>query len=217
MINKKLFQYFIILLLFVLNIGCQYAQQTKPLTNYSECPPEGNAVSERIKQLNLLKNRIIAPATKDFDLTITLEKLLSPGNDVNRWSSSKAVKIVGYVYDVKVGGIETCNCKTKDNALRDTHIELVTDPMNPSKSVRFIAEITPKWREIVEKTGKKWSTSAIRDNFLGRWVEVEGWLFFDEEHQQQAQNTRPDGKNNWRGTAWEIHPITKINVTNRPR
>lgn len=181
------------------------------------CPEEGNAVSKRIKKLNILKNRINLPKPGDFNLSISLEKLLAPGNDAHRWSDTKAVSIVGYVYDVKVGGIETCNCKTKDKNLRDTHIELVSDPMNPAKSQRFIAEVTPRWREIMKKKGVNWSTSALRDKYLGRWVKIEGWLFFDEEHLQQAQNTRPDGKNNWRYTVWEIHPITNIEVTTRPR
>lgn len=214
---KKPIKFILILIVHVFNVSSQFAQGPMPIINYYDCPPEGSAVSERIKKLNLLKNRNTAPHENDFDKTITLEKLLTPGNDINRWSNSKAVSIIGYVYDVKVGGIETCNCKSKDKTIRDTHIELVLDPMNTSKSARFIAEITPKWREIVQKQGKKWSTSAIRDNFLGRWVKIEGWLFFDDEHQQQAQNTRPDGKNNWRGTAWEIHPITNIEVTTRPR
>jgi hypothetical protein len=196
-------------------IGC--AQEPKSTNSLTNCPIEGNAVSDRIKQLNILKNRVSFPSAKDFDNTITLEKLLAPGNDTKRWSDKKAVSIVGYVYDVKVGGIETCNCKTKDKNLRDTHIELVTNPMNPAKSVRFIAEVTPRWREIMKKKGVNWSTSTLRDKYLGRWVKIEGWLFFDDEHDQQSQNTRPDGKKNWRGTAWEVHPITNIELTNRPR
>lgn len=196
--------------------GCAQ-EQKKEINTLQDCPVEGNAVSDRIKQLNILKNRISVPAAQDFEPTITLEKLLAPGNDAKRWSDKKAVSIIGYVYDVKVGGIETCNCKTKDKNLRDTHIELVTDPMNPAKSVRFIAEVTPRWREIMKKKGVNWSTSALRDKYLGRWVKIEGWLFFDDEHDQQSQNTRPDGKNNWRGTAWEVHPITNIELTTRPR
>lgn len=198
-------------------IGCNYAQNPAPINSASPCPVEGNAKSDRIKELNKLKNRTATPQTADFDTTITLQKLLATGNDTKRWNSSKAVKVIGYVYDVKVGGIETCNCKTKEKDLRDTHIELVTDPMNPAKSLRFVAEVTPRWRQQMKKKEVDWSTRTLRDKYLGRWVLVEGWLMFDEEHEHQAQNTSPDGKNNWRATAWEIHPITKIEVSTRPR
>jgi hypothetical protein len=37
-------------------------------------------------------------------------------------------------------------------------------------------------------------------------------LFFDGEHEHQAENTEPDGDRNWRATAWEIHPITSLEV-----
>lgn len=205
------------LVLFAFLSACNYAQNPAPVNSTTPCPVEGNAKSERIKDLNKLKNRTTAPQLADFDTTITLQKLVASGKDQTRWSSSKAVKVIGYVYDIKVGGVETCNCKTKEKDLRDTHIELVTDPMNPAKSLRFIAEVTPRWRQEMKKKGVNWTTRALRDKFLGRWVVVEGWLMFDEEHEHQAQNTSPEGKNNWRATAWEIHPITKIEVTNRPR
>lgn len=202
---------------FVSFYACNFAQSPTSVNSSTPCPVEGNAKSERVQELNKLKNRTNSPLLSDFDTTITLQKLLVPGKDQKRWTSSKAVKVIGYVCDVKVGGIETCNCKTKEKDLRDTHIELVTDPMNPAKSLRFIAEVTPRWRQEMKKKGVNWTTRALRDKFLGRWVVVEGWLMFDEEHEHQAQNTSPEGKNNWRATAWEIHPITKIEVTNRPR
>jgi len=213
----SIIRFFIAFSLLLFCESCNYAQSPPPITSSTPCPIEGNAKSDRIKELNKLKNRTTFPQASDFDTTITLQKLLAKGEDQKRWSSSKAVKVIGYVYDVKMGGIETCNCKTKEKDLRDTHIELVTDPMNPDKSLRFIAEVTPRWRQEMKKKGLNWSTRALRDKYLGRWVVIEGWLMFDEEHEHQAQNTSPLGKNNWRATAWEIHPITKIELTARPR
>ena len=186
-------------------------------TTDSICPAEGNAQSQRIRDLNKLKNRNKFPEEKDFDNSVSLEKILLPGNDKTRFDVNKAARIKGYVYDVKTGGVETCNCKTKEKDLRDTHIEIVLDPMNQEKAKRFIVEITPRLREMMRKQGINWSTNNLRDKFLGRWVQIEGWLFFDEEHANASENTNPQKENNWRASAWEIHPITKLEVIKRPR
>jgi hypothetical protein len=123
--------------------------------------------------------------------------------------------VIGYVKDVKPGGIETVNCKTKDKKLRDTHIELVLDAMNEDKNKVFIVEITPRLRKIMAEKGEDWSTSMIRAKYLGRWVEVEGWMFYDTEHANMSENTRPGNPKNWRATAWEIHPVTKLKVVDK--
>ena len=128
----------------------------------------------------------------------------------------KAARIKGYVYEVKSGGIETCNCKEREELDKDTHIELVADPMQTGKLQRMIVEITPRMRDIMEHKGVDWSTEGLRDRLLGRWVEVEGWLLFDDEHEMNAENTNPGHPRNWRATAWEIHPITSIKVIDRP-
>jgi hypothetical protein len=57
-----------------------------------------------------------------------------------------------------------------------------------------------------------WSTRALRDRLLGRWIKVRGWMLFDVEHQNASENTAPGRERNWRATAWEIHPITSIEV-----
>ena len=64
--------------------------------------------------------------------------------------------------------------------------------------------------------GEDWSTKKLRDKLLGRWVSFEGWLLFDEEHWNQAENTNPGRERNWRATAWEIHPVTSLKVSVKP-
>lgn len=187
------------------------------ISNFDDCPPEGNAQTETIRQLNLLKNRNNFPSGNDFDTTISLEKILAPENDADRWSSNKAIVITGYVADVKIGGVETCNCKAKDPEHRDTHIELVLDPMNFTDNQKMIVEVTPRIRKLMNDKGEDWSTKTLRDKILGRWIKVKGWMLFDFEHQMQAENTNPGNPKNWRATSWEIHPITSIEVVNRPR
>jgi hypothetical protein len=54
----------------------------------------------------------------------------------------------------------------------------------------------------------------LRKTLLGRWVKFTGWMLFDIEHSDEAENTKPGRTRNWRGTAWEIHPITDIQVLN---
>jgi hypothetical protein len=179
---------------------------------FNNCGMEGDAKHPAVKILNLKKNRYEAPKQSDYDTKVTLSEMLAPGNDENRWGDTKAAEVIGYVYDVKPGGIESVNCHAKDLYYRDTHIELVLDPMKSDGTKRVIAEVTPRWREKMKAKGIDWTTKQLRKRFLGRWVKVQGWLMFDEEHKQQSENTNPGRSRNWRATAWEIHPVTNIEV-----
>lgn len=193
--------------------------QKKPKSAQGEsslyCPPEGNAKVSRVRDLNTYKNRTQLPGPKDFDHGVTLKAMLQGGDDTRRWSVQKAASVSGYVRDVKPGGVETTNCKCKDKALRDTHIELVLDPLNNDKNKCVVVEVTPRIRSMMAQKGIDWSTPMLRSRFLGRWVSVEGWLLFDFEHSNMAENTHPGNPKNWRGTAWEIHPVTDIKLSQR--
>jgi hypothetical protein len=203
----------------VIGIVFPLQAQKKPKPTQGEssvyCPPEGNAKVSRVRDLNTYKNRTQLPAPKDFDQGITLKAMLQPGDDTRRWSVQKAASVSGYVRDVKPGGVETTNCKCKDKSLRDTHIELVLDPLNNDKNKCVVVEVTPRVRSLMAKNGLDWSTPMLRSKFLGRWVTVEGWMLFDFEHSNMAENTRPGNPKNWRGTAWEIHPLTAIKLSQR--
>ena len=179
------------------------------------CPIEGSAKTTHLKELNILKNRTKLSSENGYDTRVTLSAMLNKGDDTHRWSNNSFVKVIGYVKDVKVGGVETVNCKAKDKDLRDTHIELSLNPLGEDKRENVIAEITPRVRQIMAKQGIDWRTSTIRSKYLGRWVEIEGWLFFDTEHDNMAENTKPGNIKNWRATAWEIHPITKIKIVDK--
>lgn len=176
------------------------------------CPIEGDAKNPRVRALNLLKRRMTAPVAADIDSKVTLAAMIAPGEDTSRFDTTKGAAIEGYVADVKVGGVESVNCHTHDPKYRDTHIELTLDPMHDAESKHVIVEVTPQWREEMAKSNVDWSTPRLRRQLLGRWVKVTGWLLFDEEHANAAENTDPGGARNWRATAWEIHPITSIQV-----
>lgn len=111
---------------------------------YNGCAMEGNARSLGVRALNRLKNRYTAP--EKIASAITLSAMLTPGRDTGRWKVNEGAEIVGYVFDVKVGGIESTNCHAGAAEQRDTHIELVLDPMAGSPSQRVIVEVTPRWR-----------------------------------------------------------------------
>jgi hypothetical protein len=178
----------------------------------ANCPPQGDAVSERVKPLNILKRRMDFPAPDDINSDITLQAILSPGDDWKRWSSDKAATVEGYVANVIVGGVETVNCHTHDPKYRDTHIELTLDPLHDDETKHMIVEVTPQWRNVMQTKGLDWSTEALRRTLLGRWIRVTGWMFFDEEHSSQSRNTAPPENHIWRATAWEIHPIVLIEI-----
>ena len=184
---------------------------------FNGCGMDGDAHALGVRALDRLKNRYTQPSREQIDSRITLAAILSPGNDISRWKVNEGAEIVGYVSEVKRGGIESTNCRARDDAGRDTHIELVLDPMHSDGSARMIVEVTPRWRYIMRERGADWSTRALRDQFLGRWVRVRGWMLFDTEHRAESENTVPGRAANWRATAWEIHPVTSMEVVTRPR
>jgi hypothetical protein len=189
---------------------------TQDWNTYNGCGLEGDARSPAVRALNRLKNRVTAPAPDDINPKVTLAAMLVPGNDIGRWKVRYGVQITGYVEDVKVGGVETVNCHARDPQYRDTHIELVLDPMHSGEVQRVIVEVTPRWRAMMAAKGVDWSTRGLRDRFLGRWIKVTGWMLFDVEHKSEAENTAPGRVRNWRATAWEVHPVTAIEVVSRP-
>jgi hypothetical protein len=177
--------------------------------NGMDCGPEGTATSDAGKALNRLKNRFTVPGEDDIDPEVSLAAMLAPGYDHNRFDSKKAATIQGYVVRVMEGGkAETCNCGATKPDERDTHIELALASDAPEIQ-RVIVEVTPRGRKVV---GAKWRTTALKKAFQGKWVEVTGWLMFDEMHRKQAENTNPGNPKNWRATCWEIHPVTAIKL-----
>lgn len=206
--------YHAFLVAFVLLFSPLLMAQEVILINGEPCGIHGNAKNPEIIALNVYKNRYTAPNRADFNTAVNLDALLNSG-DPNQFSQQKAAVVRGYVYDVKIGGIETCNCKAKDALYRDTHIEITPDENHTDAKDRLIVEVTPRLREMMAKRGVDWTTSALRKNIKGKWVEVAGWLTYDVEHETAAYANDPDdaiGQHNWRATAWEVHPITYLNV-----
>jgi hypothetical protein len=172
-------------------------------------PRRGDTSVKSVQALNVLKTRTNIPTSKNINSDITLAALIKRSNDRDRWNSKMAASVVGYVAKVGVGGIETVNCHAKDAAHRDTHIDLVVskkDAKNRRKHV--VVEVTPQFRS----RHPDWTTANLRKSLLGRCAKVTGWMLFDAEHANASVNTAPSNPNDWRATAWEVHPITDIKI-----
>ncbi|HEX8087944.1 MAG TPA: hypothetical protein VF762_03780 [Blastocatellia bacterium] len=173
------------------------------------CPLQGIGLSESKREFNSLKNRSALPRESDFDYAVTLASLLQPGEDRARWAASRAAAVQGYVVAVREGSVESTNCYSPMQ--RDTHIELALRPDAPARE-RVILEVTPRMRGRAKGQGRDWSTAALAGELVGHWCRFEGWLLFDSGHADEAENTAPGRADNWRATAWEVHPVTYLEV-----
>lgn len=192
------------------------------LADGKPCPLEGSAINPRLKELNRAKNRFTAPTADDIDTDVSLAAMLAPGEDELRFDQARAARVVGFVVNVKAGGKETCNCRATDPIDRDTHIELALSPDAP-RNQRVIVEVTPRIRKRMKEKPQSpadWQTLTLQSHgpqgVKGKWVEVTGWLFFDAEHTDAAENSSPGNPGNWRATCWEVHPVTDIQVLGGP-
>jgi len=190
--------------------------QAPNMDDFDGCKLDGTATSARLKNLNHLKNRYTVPTGPEIDHSITLSALLAPGDDKTRWNSTSGAEITGFVLDVKPGGKETCNCGKTDPVHTDAHVELVLHATDTAMTQSVVVEVTPRLRAIVEANGTDWSTTNLRTQFRHKWAKVRGWMTFDSQHGNAAENTNPGGANNWRATAWEIHPVTDIQIIPAP-
>lgn len=167
------------------------------------CPSAGIGLTTRARDLHRLKNRTSLPTVIDFDSQVTLDALLQPGDDHDRWSTNRAARIQGEVIDVAYARPEATNCFNP--CRRDIHIAVATKK-GATKIEQVVVEVTPNF----PKSG--WSEETLQAQLVGHWCEFEGWMYFDAGHAEESENIHPGKPGNWRATAWEIHPVTKIAV-----
>lgn len=233
--NHHYFNMKILTILITFLVICDNATATTKRAKKRPCDPlTGDAVQQQAKDLNRFKNRTQPPSLFDFDPTITIQRILAPGNDLNRFPMTKAATITGYVVKVQKGGIETCNCHATDPAKMDTHIDVVADPKyavrhlvrrtckgktiqkDTNENYHMIVEVTPRVRRQQQAKGIDWSTDTLKQQLTHHWVRFSGWLLFDNQHFYEAENTNPGNKCNWRATCTEIHPVFDIKIVNPP-
>jgi len=128
--------------------------------------------------------------------------------------------VEGYLYKVKVesysprpgkSGGESTNCHFHLAADVDWHMPL-TAVASDGEDASVIVETTPRVRQV----HPNWTTAALKkwtghvglnpnSSFNRQKVRISGWLMLDPEHQDMINN-------GLRGTLWELHPVTKIEV-----
>ncbi len=177
------------------------------------CPPQGDATRTKSQRLNESRARLDDVGDDDVDDTVTMESLLEPGDDRLRWQEGQGVEITAYVIVVRDGGPASSNCHSPRSSDHDTILELVSGPEAIDRAHRVSAVVTPQWRKMVAADRVDWSTAALRAQYLQRWVTVRGWLLFDSENASTALNSAAmGGPSITRATAWEIHPVTSIEL-----
>jgi len=177
---------------------------------YQGCPAEGDGGDP---VLNRLKNRVddgtYLPV--QFDAVETLK--WPPDTERKRhasWSASDAAQIgryegiplavEGFVEGAKEEGPETPNCHGADLPQHDFHIWL-TKAAGEDRTRSVVVEMTPR----VRAKHPAWRVDVLTRVAQSRArVRVSGWLMYDPEHPEQLNQTR--------GTLWEIHPITQVEV-----
>jgi hypothetical protein len=174
------------------------------------CPDAGIALTANARYLHRLKNRTAIPHATDFDSRVTLDTLLQPGDDSSRWSNDRAARVQGIVIDVAYARPEATNCFNP--CRRDIHI-LIAKQNGAAKTEQIVVEVTPIVKDwAAAQQGIDWSEQTLQAHLVGHWCEFEGWLYFDAGHAEESENIHPQKPDNWRATAWEIHPVTKITV-----
>ena len=164
-----------------------------------DCSIGGGSTDPHHRSADSLKNRSIIPTKYE---SIELSQLLTM-KYTDTTNQHRAVAVSGYVMDMKEGGKESCNCGSA--VYKDTHIYLVKDENVDDASEAIIVEATPRMRSALG------TTKQLKDQYLHHHVVVYGYLFCDTEHKQNS--TVDAGKGlHWRGSVWEVHPITKIEL-----
>jgi hypothetical protein len=141
----------------------------------------------------------------------------------------KIVSFTGYLVLAYAGPPESTNCGNID--FHDWHLELFEKPHDHPPQIGdptpIICEITPRTQNAIFRDNIRMQDLAgfIRAPDLtieptghaARKVRVTGYLLWDDEHNGSADvgtTVRSFGANGyhhpWRSTAWEIHPVIKI-------
>jgi hypothetical protein len=209
-------------------------------TSITSCPVAGCSSSDNPHapvdhELNTQKNRELAqiPSRKigPYDVNQFRDPTVLPTHapkgslkDLrSAWSQGDAVAqnvraaennktaLIGYILRAKRGGAESCNCDIATSDVVDTHINVIQDAnseTDPSDllGASVIAEITHRVRD------DAWTLHALNAMALATQdgrpkprVRIIGALTYDNLHWDML-------KNGTRGTLWEVHPITAIDV-----
>jgi hypothetical protein len=139
------------------------------------------------------------------------------------------VSLTGWLVIAYAGPPETTNCASTD--FHDWHLEIFENPADHPPRIGdptpIICEITPRTQRTIYRDNIRIQALAgffrhpdVTDEPTGhaaRKIRLTGYLMWDDEHNKSGDiGTRIQtiGANKfhqpWRSTAWEIHPVIKI-------
>ena len=167
------------------------------------CAAKGNAREQDMTALDSRKNRVDIPDANayipiDWSVMANLPSS-SPDN-----LQGAPVMVVGYlshrikVQDEQPG--ESANCNLIQPNEVDWHIYLTNAP-NQGIAQALIVETTPRTRPL-----HHWNQAALERLVNTKTqVRISGWLLYDFQHVSEIGTER--------ATVWEVHPITRIEVS----
>jgi len=146
---------------------------------------------------------------------------------------TQIVSVTGWIVLTYPGPPESCNCGSTN--FHDWHVELLPQPLDHAPRVgdptALICEVTPRVEAAIYESGVR-LVKLLEFMNLGKppnivahptgspahKVRVTGYLMWDDEHNELEKDIGPviqSGGNGeyhhpWRATAWEVHPILKI-------
>ena len=144
---------------------------------------------------------------------------------------NRIVSLTGWLVLAYPGPPETTNCG--DETFHDWHLEIFEKPSDHAPQIGdptpIICEITPRTERIIYRDGVRIQSLAgffrLQDasykatGHKAQKVRVTGYLLWDDDHNSSAEvgsTIQRFGRNGlhqpWRSTAWEIHPVMKIEV-----
>jgi hypothetical protein len=144
---------------------------------------------------------------------------------------SQIVSLTGWLVLAYAGPPETTNCASP--IFHDWHLELFENPSDHAPQVGdptpIICEITPRTERVIYRdnvriqslTGffRLQDVSYQTTGHKACKVRVNGYLLWDDDHNGSADVgstieyfSRNGFHHPWRSTAWEIHPVMKVEV-----
>lgn len=180
------------------------------------CAAVGKGKTRVDSATNLRKNRIDIPSEYHALRFDQILQFPDQGLPTRRWKWSPAnsaavaqyegasVSMEGYLADAVEEQEEATNCGGTSHDWHDWHVWLVeteAEAGQKDKSHAVVVEVTPRVRALPIN----WQLPDLKSiRSAQERVRISGWLMLDPDH--------PNNIGGSRGTIWEIHPVTKIEV-----